>query len=313
MKLKHLVLLALFASAPTLRASQPAAGPELALTAEGRLEVTQVSGEPLLLWVTLANGQAASLTVDNLQREEIARGLRASDDFRKLPAEDQDRILEEYAPQEIPVYAVGSASQPVATLIRVSVEDDDGKPIDVTVRALASSSELPPAVTLDGKDMALVPFGIDAEALAGLAPGRYALRARVDSSQEAGMWQGRLESPALTLNLIKKSQDALAEGRVERLEYRGSFLFLDQQYTALKEVAEKILGLAPDSIQGRVFLGDALDGLGESEDAFAAFLEAFELYRQRIASASGDTEPPTYIETRILEIQEQLGPRPLEP
>ncbi len=60
---------------------------------------------------------------------------------------------------------------------------------------------------------------------------------------------------------------------------------------------------------GLVLAGDSLDGLGRPEEALQSFSAAFDAYSVHLEAAGGELEPPRYIATRIVQLQEQLGQR----
>ncbi len=281
-------------------------GPGISLTANDLFDLDHPIEDPLLLLVTLYNGQASSVSTENLQRAEILAAAKSSSGYSEMSPEERQLLDDEYAPVEVPTFSLGSPTRALRDLVRITVTDDPGETVTVAVPPLASTPASTGAVSFDGSSVEMLFFGIDTDALAGLRAGTYTVSAVLDTSSEAGMWRGEIVSPPVTVRLGTRGA---GEPTTDRLYAVGLYRWLDREYEASLDLAQRILAPDSASIAGLVLAGDSLDGLGRPEEALQSFSAAFDAYSVHLEEAGGELEPPRYIATRIVQLQEQLGQR----
>jgi hypothetical protein len=180
------------------------------------------------------------------------------------------------------------------------VLDGSGKPVQVKVRELAFNSPNP--VLLDGRSRLSLWFGVDPEVLAALPEGDYRIRAVLDTTNEKGMWSGKVESRPVTVS-IKKRLDGLPTKDVLLRDYLyGRFYLLDAQYGKVETYAARLLAADPKSITAWELRGDAMAGTGDRVRAGAAFRRALSNFDAKYGR-DGGMEPPDYLIRRYNEIR----------
>lgn len=292
-------------AAPALAQTPAAPAPTLVIIGAGAGVVTHAAGDPLLVSLNVLNTAAEDVAARNLENEHFVADAAASSKFQQLPELERRQILSRYQQSAVPAVVVGTAGQPIAALIRFVVTTGSGAPVDVPVRPLASSGDVEGPLRLDDRRSALLDFGIDAAALAALAPGRYAIRAALDSPGGGSRWQGRVESPPLEIEL---RAGAGAAGQ-RRLDQSSRFYLLDAQYGDAERTARAMIALDEAGPSGWSRLGDALDGQGRLDEALDAFGRARDLYYAARPDPGPADELPVYVEQRILDVQARIKAR----
>lgn len=275
-----------------------ASEPSISLfTYNGERSFEQNINDPLLLYVSIQNTAAQDTLTENERNEEILTQYMQTEAYQQLTAEEQAQLLKRYAITEIPTFKLGSGTRSIESLIQFMIHDQKGDKILIDVEPLAANNHDRRAIELIDATSLYYHFAIRPEQMIELDVGDYAIIAALDTSQETDMWNGAVYSKMITITLDNTDTELTAR----RMAMTGAYYLQDHQYDRAETHAREFIRLYPDSIDAWGQLGEALYGLGQSDNALAAFNTAMNHFHEKY----GDYPPemPEAIESRIREIK----------
>jgi hypothetical protein len=271
--------------------------PQIVLLAGGELDREQTSEEPLLLFMQISGGNAATIQAMNRQNEAMLNELTKSRRWKDFPKDQQKKLLDRYQVIQPPRFTLGSETLTIESLITFSAENAAGELVTLNIQPLRAAPKTPGVVILEGERTLMLYFGASADELSRLADGTYFIEAKIDTRKTDGMWIGEATSNPVTVRL------GAMELTTSRLYQEGLYYRLDGQYEQLGNVADRLIELDSDNVGGWTHKADSLDGLGDSAGALEAFQTAIQKHRKdNQTDPRGVPEPPAYITKRILEI-----------
>ncbi|MBI2095531.1 MAG: hypothetical protein HYT89_05140 [Candidatus Omnitrophica bacterium] len=285
-----------------------AEGPDISLSADYRRQTDHLAEDPLLIRVGLGNPSASEARSRNEStKSDLDKFVRTAG-FGAWPEEKKAGFMAKYSGKPVPVYGIGSATRAPADQVRLVLKNAAGEAVFFNARLLAATDRAPGEVLLDGTKDLVFYFGADPETLLSLGEGRYALEAVVTSRKAGEGRDSETVSKAVEIFLVKNPGALSKESADRRLASSAVYYHLDGQYSKLAETAEKILAKDPRSVDGWAYLGDALDGRGDSREALKAFENALRHWPREAAlqPREGPKEEPRYIYRRIEEIKDKL-------
>ncbi|VAV84801.1 hypothetical protein MNBD_DELTA01-1886 [hydrothermal vent metagenome] len=267
--------------------------------------VKHIKSEPLLILVSVSNREAAAARARNrVDKRQLAR-YKKTKAYKGLSKKEREEVALEYAPQEVSEYVLGSGKRSVAELIEFEVRNSSGKIVKFKPRVLAGSYNKREAMTFGAGSFVGIYFGIEGRELARLAAGPYTIKASIDTTEEKGMWRGRVASEPWAFELIASKR---AAGTLERLSRKGDYYRLDLRFKKLKKVAKRVIKKDPASVRGWIHKGDAEAGLGRPADALSSFFFAEKYYYEDVERRKPPiVESPIYILRRIRAMEKKLN------
>ena len=149
-------------------------------------------------------------------------------------------------------------------------------------------------------------FGLAPEETTRLKPGRYRLRASLDAPWwPLWNWHGHTVSAPISVTVLDGATPDLASRRViDSIR----FFLQTRRFEEARDRSLEILRNNRRSIDGYIFLGDALNGLRHDEEALKAYGDALAFIADReSAQPAGAREPPRYVLARVAEVEERIA------
>lgn len=264
-------------------------------------------GFPLRLTLTIANRAAAEALETNADNLRARQLLRQSGRLESMSPEDIRAFHQRHPALEVPVLSWGSATTPLADAVEFTLTGPGSSPLGGTVRPLASTRSRQGPILLDGVQLAVLEFGLDATELDSWPEGQITLQAALRG----------IPGSASSLR-IRMRRDRpwfwQTQAHIRRMYLTGTYQRADQQWTALRTTADAILKKDKSSPFGWELLGDALAATGSPDQARLAYARAAQgsLLLQR---KDGDPSPemPVYHLKRMEELQPGLPSTPPAP
>ena len=293
------------------------ARPDLVLSLDLRDGRVHDPNHPLLVTVTLANSAASRAASDNRSREAGRAQLKASTRFEALSQEERERIYEQLEPREVETFELGSAQDPLASLIRFTIAPADRGAIDVPVVGLGRNDTADATVVLDERSSVALFFGVTPESLGRLEPGEYTIRARLDTADRPDMWQGVVDTRAESFRLGVLPESVPPAERAVRAFLAGLYYRVDGDYDRVATWAARATELDPGYPGGWELLGDVQAARGDPAGAAEHYTKAIELFdvrkRREFASVEWSEgnppwEPPLQIHRKLEALLSRIQP-----
>ena len=272
-------------------------------TFSGEPEMVLAPGDPLILYVTIANDWAAAVRRINARRHGLLERFEQSEEYATLTEKEKQETTEAYRQLPVPEFPLGSETVPLSELIDFRVVDGDGSALDLELRSLAINDQVPARVPLAGEEPVLLRYAAVPGSLEGL-PSKLEVQAFLDTREIPEMWPGSVESAPVTIRLADEAGDLAV--RMRRY-MTGTYYLDDRQFDRALGLAEELVQQDPAFIGGWLILGDALAGLERHEDALGAFRTAMDLYYQEEPPEGVPREHPEYTARRIREMEDRLA------
>jgi hypothetical protein len=151
------------------------------------------------------------------------------------------------------------------------------------------ATPLPAGLVLARDGSAEAAWWLAGDETAALAEGRYALVAELDTTDAASGWQGRAESPAVTLALSVEPTPLPAELARAKRGLALSLLLLRDELGAAGVEVEALLRENPEDLAALEIHADLLAASGREQEALAAYGRALDVFSTRFPDAP---EPP---------------------
>jgi tetratricopeptide (TPR) repeat protein len=268
---------------------------------------------PLLLQVAISNPRAANTRSRNDSVQRARERLEKGGELEKMTAAEREAFDRMSGAAPVPAAIVGSQTDPVWSLITFEFVHESGEKFAPTVRPLATTTDLPRTVTLDRSGGPFMAFGIDPSALNTARPGKYDVRATLNTTGRRGMWLGQATSETIAVRLVAAASDPSSRAQDTRDYQEGRFYLLDKQFDRAESIAKRLLTRTPASVAAFELLGDAYDGLGRYGEAVQAFSAGIKAFEKRIAVAAPiledvDADYPTYLLERVAAVRARQKP-----
>ena len=261
-------------------------------------DVDRAVDGPLLVQLLINNSAVEALRQRNALREDMLEQFQSDAGYTDLSAVQKLEFMRANKQEVLPGITLGSNRSPVQGLAQLELRSAKGEPRQMAWRSLAANAEQGDVALLESDEPLSLYYVLEPKELAGLGKGKHTLVAVLDTSKQEGMWQGRVESGQLNLELHASGKKAL-DDRAQRY-VTGRYYLLDEQYDKALQNAEGLTQDYPEFVKGWGQKGDALAGLGRKEEAREAYTQGVAVYRVR--QAPQIPEPPTYLLQRIDEL-----------
>jgi hypothetical protein len=267
--------------------------PSIALQVNEDAAATVFAGAPVWLTVGVDNAAAA---------DEIAAARVLSERLTRLPANDPGRERlraardRRAAPANI---TLGDAAHPWTAAIQFVARDGQGeRPLAWLLQPLGSPDGV---VQLDAAASARANFG--AASTQG-SPGAYSIVACLGAT---GTWRGRVCSEPVQLTVLERPARLTPEQQAALNRQGARFALLAGDAVALEYYGRKLVAADPDSIDGRMYLGEASYRQAKWEQALQEFAAARSSFDRRHPDA---LERPRFLVARINQLMEKLSHGP---
>ena len=202
---------------------------------------------------------------------------------------------------------VGSADRPWHSLVRL-IGQQPGQPLPFAVSPLGSPRSVAISAgegelkvteasadeaVLDADHVHRVGLAASPEAMSGVAPGTYGVRALL-------LGESPLESAPVTIVVREKApgRDGLERERIAR---SAEFYLQAKRFEDARRLAQELSSRQPKNPGAWMLAGDALAGLGRPREALAA-------YRRALAVSPRTYEEPTLLYERMASVLQKIGP-----
>jgi hypothetical protein len=250
--------------------------PSVALQINDAQEAAIFTETPLWLTVGINNPAAVN--------EASAAQARS----KKEPAQAQNK--------QPRIITIGDATRPWNTAIELIIPDGYGGVLKLQT-LMPSPGSSSPTIELNSMTSAEAVYGTVS---AHLAPGDYTITAWLG---ETGSWKGRVSSNTVKLKVVSRPTAFSPEQELEIARQTGRFGLLAEDPQSLETSGSRMLAADENSIQGHIYVGEAMYLQGKLEEALEQFTMARSEFTRQHPNAY---ERPKALNARISQILEKL-------
>ena len=201
--------------------------------------------------------------------------------------------------------AMAGPGRVLREFITFRVLNEAGKPVLMTIRPLATSSNPPGLVRLNPQDTTRLLYGIDPQLFMITPDGRYTIQAVFSTRGGPGVWEGEAVSPPVSVTFTRAVR-ALSVQDANGLDaQRARFYLLDQQFAKVEQYVQAMLNRDAKSVDAWMLRGDALAGQGKRTEARAAFEHAMTLWQDAHRFNPFKPNPPAQLVQRLNDAKSQ--------
>ena len=254
---------------------------------DGEQHIDHIQGDPLLLYVSVANMAGLSIARENEQNHAMLDALAAGNE----DTEALDQLRDAYPVDRAWQITLGSEQSPISSLLNLQVRNAKGESVELVPSVFEPIEDQIKHGELSIEHPLLYTYAISQDQLMALPEGTYSLAVGIDTRKREGMWQGWAYSKPISLSLTATHPDPEWQTSQRRMASLVTYFLGVNQYQQAQAVATEWVALAADSVDSYSALGDVLVAQGEREQALEAYYTALANFNDKYEGQEAPEQP----------------------